>query len=149
MHGNTKHGLADTPVYWAWVNMLKRCRNPAHPYFADYGGRGIKVCERWEKLENFVADMGHPPLGMTLDRKDNDGNYSTENCRWATPIQQMRNFRRNHVVTFEGRSLCIAEWCEILGIRQDTLRFRLKHGWSVERALSTPVRAKSTHKKIP
>jgi hypothetical protein len=119
--------------------MLQRCQNPKHSAFADYGGRGIKVCERWQKVENFIADMGEPPPGMTLDRRENDGDYCPENCRWATRSEQRRNTRSNRILTFEGRSLCVVEWAEILGIKANTIHTRLRLGWSVEKTLSTPV----------
>lgn len=84
-----------TPTYNTWVNMLQRCTNPKHTFFAHYGGRGIRVCARWSNsFENFLADMGERPAGMTLDRRDNDGDYELSNCRWVTPTVQVRNSRR-------------------------------------------------------
>lgn len=119
------HRQSRTRPYWSWLAMRQRCSNPRHKQFADYGGRGINVCQRWEKFENFLADMGKRPSGLTLDRVDNDGDYSPENCRWATRSEQMRNQRRTTAVG----GVPLAELAEQMGVRRGTLSARLKaHG---------------------
>lgn len=120
--------------------MLARCYRQSHMHFKHYGGRGILVCERWigapHGFEAFVADMGHPPDGMTLDRKDNNGPYSPENCQWATVKQQVRNSRVAKHYDVEGRMLLAAEIAAICGISESAMRWRLKH-WGLEKVIST------------
>lgn len=110
------HGLAGTPTYASWCSMKSRCLNPNYPKFKDYGARGIKIYDRWEKFENFLADMGERPKGKTLDRIENDGDYEPANCRWATPRQQGNNQRTNHLINFGGQTKSIAQWCRHYGI---------------------------------
>lgn len=89
----TRHGLTGSPTYNTWASMKQRCLNPNSPKYRLYGGRGITICDRWLKFENFLADMGERPPGLTLDRIDNDGDYEPGNCRWATSTQQIANRR--------------------------------------------------------
>ena len=91
-HGHTSGGR-HTPTYRSWYAMIQRCTNPRNHKYRDYGGRGISVCKRWRSFENFLADMGERPAGLTLDRRDNDGSYEPGNCRWATSHEQARNKR--------------------------------------------------------
>lgn len=138
-HGHTQaHGIV-SPTYCSWQNMKTRCTNPSHAQFKDYGAKGITMCSRWEKFENFLADMGERPEGRTLDRIDNDKGYEPGNCRWATAKEQAREKRRN--LTHNGITLSVTDWAAKLGIKQATLNARLnRHGWSVEKALTTPAR---------
>lgn len=129
--------------YNIWAFMIQRCLNPANPAFADYGGRGITVCERWrESLANFLSDMGpRPGPRYSIDRLDNNGPYAPENCRWATRIEQNNNTRTNRMLSFNGKTQTMAQWARELGIQKTTLHARFNlYGWSVERALTTPVR---------
>ena len=143
---NTTHGLSKTPEYKVWLNMIKRCTNPNHPEYKNYGGRGIKVCDRWlESFENFFADTGlRPSPKLTLERIDNDGDYEPENWRWATRKEQARNIRPNRMIPFNGEMLCVTEWAERVGIKANTLLWRLDRGWSIERALTQPVRGRES-----
>jgi hypothetical protein len=137
---NTTHGRTGTQAYRTWQNMRNRCGNPRNTFWRYYGGRGITVCEQWRtSFEQFYADMGDPPPGMTLDRINVDGNYEPGNCRWASRKEQLRNTRRNHILTVGGQSFAVSEWAERLSILPSTLYNRLYDGWSVERALTTPI----------
>lgn len=125
-------------LYIAWANMTQRCLDPNATHFNNYGGRGIKVCERWRCFELFKEDMGEPPTGTTLDRINNDLGYEPENCRWATPKEQAQNRRSSRMIEHEGKRLPIIEWSRITGLDHRTIGYRLKCGWSVEDALTRP-----------
>lgn len=144
MAGNLIHGLSTTPEYRAWQTMRLRCYNPKNAAYPAYGGRGITVCDRWkDDVCAFVADMGLKPSPKhELDRRDNNAGYSPENCRWVLRTVNDRNRRNNHFLTLHGDTRTMAEWCEILGLGKDTLSWRIRKGWSVERALLTPARPK-------
>lgn len=134
------HGHTGTPTYVSWLGMFKRCK-PYHMAFKNYGGRGIFVCERWQKFENFLADMGERPQGATLDRyPDNNGSYEPSNCRWATPVQQHRNKRNNLILKAGDKSMCLSEWMERSKVSRRTVSRRLKKGWPIDRAISEPDR---------
>lgn len=155
LHGHTKscgcmsritHGLTNSPEYRAWGNMKERCYNPKHPGYKDYGGRGIKVCQRWlDSFTAFLKDMGERPgPDHSIDRIDNSGNYTPKNCRWATRAEQLNNTRRNCMFTHNGetRTLAqwVAQWSDETNIPTGILRNRILQGWSVEDALTKPVR---------
>lgn len=135
-----KMPLTVHPAYFVWSSMIQRCTNPNNRNYENYGGRGITVAPEWEKFENFFADMGNPPDGLSLDRIDNNRGYSKDNCRWATRCQQQRNTRGNNLLTFQGQTLCVSEWAERQHLNVMTIHTRLRRGWSVERTLSTPAR---------
>lgn len=125
-----------TPTKRSFREMHQRCNNPNSDKWKWYGGRGIKVCERWTEFQNFLADMGERPDGMTLDRKNVDGDYTPENCRWATAMEQGANKRNNRVLFVAGESLHMAEAARRFGIKQATIWRRLKAGWTDEQAVS-------------
>lgn len=129
------------PEYKTWVNMRTRCNNPKSSQFLDYGGRGIEICERWRKFENFYADMGPRPASeYSLDRINVDGNYEPSNCRWATKEEQANNARSNIPLTYSDKTMNLAQWAREIAINEKTLYDRInKLGWSVERALTEPV----------
>lgn len=130
------HGLSQTTLFMRWHAMLRRCSDPNHEAFANYGGRGISVCERWQRFESFVEDMGFPEPGMTIERIDNAKGYSKENCKWAPRSVQNRNKRVNRILEHNGRSQCLADWEDELGLKRGVLRGRLNRGMPVERALT-------------
>ncbi len=143
-NNNLQHGQSYTATYRTWRSMLTRCTNPRHHNYRLWGGRGIKVCDAWKDFKTFYADMGDRPVGMTLDRIDNEGDYDPTNCRWASQKEQQRNRRDNVFLTLEGRTATLTEWANRIGISKVTLCARLtRYGWSVERALTTPAQVKS------
>jgi hypothetical protein len=129
------------PLYAKWASMKTRCTNTKADHYACYGGRGIKVCQRWnESYEAFEADMLPTyKAGLHIDRIDNDGNYAPENCRWATRIEQMNNTRHNRHITIGGRTETLAEWARIYSISSANISHRLSMGWSETRAVTEPV----------
>ncbi len=128
---------------------MQRCCNTKSQAYKDYGARGIKVCPRWQKFENFYADMGEPPTPKhQLDRRDNDKGYSKSNCRWVTAKENNRNTRRNHFLIFRGKALPIEAWVERIGISSNVLYRRLALGWSVEKALTSPVKVYSKRRVL-
>lgn len=148
---NATHGKSRTRMYAIWMHMKQRCHNPDNHAFADYGGRGITVCDEWrESFEKFAKDMGNPPSAShTLDRINNNLGYSKDNCHWATWNQQARNRRSTVIVEHNGESRSLNEWAEIVGIHRDRLYNRIfQCGWSVPRAFETPVNLFG-HKRAP
>lgn len=132
----TKDGVTAHPMYQVWVNMFRRCNDPRDPSFPDYGGRGIRVCERWHDPATFISDMGNRPAGATIERVDNGGPYSPENCVWADRVTQASNKRNVPTVEFLGECLSVAQWARKLGIPAETLRSRLKSGRTMQEAVS-------------
>lgn len=136
------HSLSKTPTYYTWNNMVQRCTNKNNNRFDDYGGRGITVCDRWLKFESFLADMGIKPEGMTLERNDNNLGYSKANCRWAMAYEQSRNKRTSVLLDVDGQMLTLSEAARLRNIKVNTLWRRISvSGWSLEKALNTPILA--------
>lgn len=125
------HGMTKTPEHDTWIGMRQRCENPNFPKYEYYGGRGIKVCDRWRDFANFYADMGPRPHGLTLERIDNDGDYTPDNCRWATRKDQMRNQRITRRVTIDGKTYVAADLADQSGLKTDTIVERAKRGLSL------------------
>lgn len=137
---NRKHLACDTITYKRWKSMRDRCNNPQSKSYSLYGGRGIAICEHWHEFDRFLADMGEcPGQPYTLERNDSNGNYEPSNCRWATKKEQSRNTSRNKFLTYQGQTLCVGEWAELLGLSYTTINSRLRRGKSVEQALSTEL----------
>jgi hypothetical protein len=150
--GSSSHGSSRSPEYRIWNGMACRCYSPNDSNYHKYGQRGVAVCKGWrESFAVFFADMGErPSIDHSIDRIDNNGNYSCghceeclrngwpANCRWATRQEQQRNTRQNHLVTHGGRTMCLAEWAKEVGIAPCALYHRLTHGWSTEKALTAP-----------
>lgn len=136
------HSLRKTksPEYSSWIGIISRCTNPKIRNWENYGGRGITVCERWRKFENFLADMGNRPKGMSIDRIDNNGNYEPGNCRWATQQQQSSNTRRNKAFVVNGMSGNMAELSRYYGLKFMTVWDRIyRRNWPPEKAFLTPL----------
>lgn len=140
-HGHSLHNR-QSRTYHSWANMKDRCNNPRSPKYYLYGGRGIQVCDRWLQFDNFLADMGERPEGMSLDRIDGSGNYSPDNCRWATPVEQQNNLRTNRRFLFQGEVRTLSEIMRMTGLKRDTLQYRLLQGWSDEQVAMPPMKGK-------
>lgn len=139
-HGDS--GANRAPEYGVYHTMLSRCYNSRVKKYADYGGRGITVCERWRGeggYENFLADMGRRPSGFSIERQDPDGPYSPENCKWADHIEQSNNRRSNRILVFRGERKTLTIWARLFGLKGSTVNDRLGRGWTVEKALTTPL----------
>lgn len=137
---NTRHGLSRSKVYSVWEGMKFRCSNPSSTYWHRYGGRGIKVCDRWQNFENFYADVGDPPTTLhSLGRIDNEGNYTPENVRWETPEQQNHNKILNHKITINGVTKTLTQWAKENELKPSTVMSRVHYGWSDIDAVTLPV----------
>ena len=127
-------------AYSTWSAMKSRCYNKNHIHYDAYGGRGIKVCDRWlgrEGFRNFYNDMFPKPNNSTLDRIDNNADYCPENCRWSSKTEQANNTRRNKIIEYNGESMTAAQWARKIGIPYRTLLTRLRRGMPLEKALSS------------
>jgi hypothetical protein len=134
IHG---HAVKNTATYLSWGAMKQRCSNKKNKRYSSYGGRGIKVCERWKNsFENFLFDMGERPDGWTLGRKDNDGDYEPRNCRWESKEDQANNKTNNVFLELNGLRMTASQWSIELGISQNKITRRIRNGWSDEMALS-------------
>lgn len=135
-----KHGMSNSVEYKTWMSMLHRCTNSNYEQWSLYGGRGIKVCERWQYFEAFFEDMGKRPSKYhSIDRINSDGNYEPSNCRWGTLRQQNRNKRTNVMLTYKGETLCIQDWAARIGISSGGIQRRIRSGWSIDKIIETPV----------
>lgn len=135
------HGLTRSRIYDVWIAMRARVENPSDDSYPNYGGRGIKVCKRWLSFKNFYTDMGSAPfVGATIERKDNNGDYSPDNCKWATRTEQNNNTRRNRFIEANGERLTLSQWGRKAGLSPQIVRYRLDAGWTPEAVLSTPLR---------
>lgn len=138
---NTTHGESYTRLYSIWADMCDRCKRSTNKSYVNYGGRGIRVCAEWEDFSAFhkwALASGYRDE-LTIDRIDNDGDYEPSNCRWADRKEQGRNRRSNRLLTYKGQTKPLIEWAEQFQIPKHTLARRLKAGWSIEKALETPV----------
>ena len=119
--------------------MQSRCNNPKDRSYQYYGAKGIKVCDRWNSVHNFLEDMGHPPEGKTIGRIDNALGYCPENCRWETCEEQNNNTSRSRFLTWQSKTQTIKSWCEELDLNQRNIHDRLRRGWTIDRTLTTPT----------
>lgn len=125
-----KHGSCNLPEYNVWKSMVFRCSNPNYEKYSSYGGRGIKVCERWKgSFVNFIKDMGlRPSSNLSIERIDNNKGYSPENCKWATSEEQMNNRRNNRRITINRKTKTLTQWCNFYGLNYQTVQARLRCG---------------------
>lgn len=137
-----KHGLSQHPLFPTWNNMMRRCYDKNNHAYANYGGRGIRVCKRWHNPAAFIEDVGEKPSKThSIDRKNNNKGYSPSNWRWATRSQQTQNTRVSRFVTYKGKRLLLREWAELYEINEGTLRTRIDElHWPLEKAFTFPTR---------
>mgnify|MGYP001569191443 CR=1 FL=1 len=146
-HSNYKHGLSNSKFYRVYTSIKSRCNNLKDIEYHRYGGRGIKYI--WKSFEEFTNDMHKSYLAHVekfgekqtqIDRIDNNGNYCKENCRWATRKEQARNASFNHFLTFNNKILCLKDWAIKQQLNPNTLLSRIRRNWSIEKALTTPIK---------
>lgn len=144
----TTHGFTNHPLWKTYKMMMARCYNPKTNGFDCYGGRGIHVCKRWrESFTNFTHDMGPKPSpSLTLERKDNSGNYTPDNCKWATTTEQGANRRNNRILELKGERLTATQWGKRLGIPINNIAARIRLGWDDEKILTTPIKPNPHYK---
>jgi hypothetical protein len=135
VHSHNRRG-GRSATYTTWAGMMNRCYNPKTPHYNRYGGRGIHVCDRWHNFENFLMDMGERPTDMSIERKNNDGNYEPGNCKWATDGEQSRNTSRTRLLTLNGITACAKDHADRLGLNYKKVLWRLDKGWPQELAFS-------------
>lgn len=152
---STTHNQRHTFLYEVWKAIRQRCNNPKHASYHNYGGRGIAVCDEWNKSFQAFYDWSYAngystenqkdeKLKLTIDRINNDGNYEPSNCRWVDRKTQSRNMRTTKFITFKGQTKSVSEWCELYGINRNSFDVRIKGGWSIEDALTKPIKKKKS-----
>lgn len=148
MHGNWKHGDCDSAEYGIWKAMKSRCR-PGCNTAKNHGDKGIRVCERWQSYDNFLADMGRRPSDQhTIERKDSTKDYSKENCVWATRVEQNNNTSRNVRIKLYGITLTAAQWARIAQVNENAIIKRLRRGWSHKQAVWVPIQSRTIQRKV-
>lgn len=146
-----KHGKSDSRLYGCWLDMKQRCYNSNNDDYHTHGGKGVTVCQEWQGengAKNFIEwsiANGYRD-DLTLDRIDNNGNYCPENCRWADAVTQANNRSTNHLITYNGKTQTMKQWAIEYNIPYCTLQMRIVRGWSVEKALTTPVQTAKQNK---
>lgn len=151
-----KHNQSYSKLYANWCNMRYRCNVPTNLNYYKYGARGISVCKEWDNTENGFHNFYEWSIAngyketpndkgrnsLSIDRIDNDGDYCPENCRWVNATTQQNNMRRNHLITYNGKTQSIAEWAREFNIPYNVFNTRINHNWSIERAITQPIRKK-------
>ena len=148
-HGDpmwTRKAKYRSPTHVTWYSMIRRCDSPNVKEYRNYGARGISYDPEWADFNKFLRDMGERPSGMTLDRINVNGNYTRNNCRWADKKTQSNNRRNNIYITYRGETKTRAEWNRIAGLPAEVLAWRLNNGWSMDRAMTTPLRVKKNNR---
>jgi hypothetical protein len=145
-HGHCRKGTGKSRAYASWQHMRFRCENPQSAGYRHYGGRGIRVCKRWQSFENFLADMGEPSPRMSLDRLNNNGDYKPSNCKWSSYSDQLSNTRVTVYLRFRGESLSLRDWSQRTGIPRRVLYHRRSNLlWSVRKTLTAPYIARKPY----
>jgi hypothetical protein len=147
--GQVTHGMTNTRLFRIWRGMINRCKYKSLDRYEKYGGRGIKVCERWAtSFENFMSDTApYPGVPYQIDRIDNDGNYEPSNCRWVLPKDNCRNRSNAVSITWQGKTKPLMEWAEMAVVGNRTFRSRIRLGWDIQRALTEPLHDEFSNKK--